>query len=182
MTDPIGPSSAALEQRCINTIRFLSADAVQQASSGHPGLPMGAAAAAHTLFTRHLRFDPADPAWPDRDRFVLSAGHGSALLYSLLYLCGYGLTLDDLVAFRQWASRTPGHPEYGQTPGVEMTTGPLGQGISSAVGMALAERYLRATFNGDGPECANSVLIVITAYIIPGIIKRDYFHFIKVKL
>lgn len=141
-----------LEFRCINTIRFLSADAVQKAMSGHPGLPMGAAAMAHVLFTRHLRFDPAAPAWPDRDRFVLSAGHGSMLLYSLLHLCGYDLSIDDLIAFRQWESKTPGHPEFGQTPGVEMTTGPLGQGISSAVGMALAERYLAATFNS--PEIA----------------------------
>src|SRR5512138_1356027 len=142
MTDPLGPPDAGLEQRCINTIRFLAADAVQKANSGHPGLPMGAAAMIHTLFTRHLRFDPSDPAWPDRDRFILSAGHGSMLLYALLYLTGYDVSLDDLIAFRQWESKTPGHPEYGQTPGVEMTTGPLGQGISSAVGMAVAERYL----------------------------------------
>lgn len=147
MTDPIGSLDAGLEQRCINTIRFLSADAVQQANSGHPGLPMGAAAMAHALFTRHLRFDPADPAWPDRDRFVLSAGHGSMLLYSLLHLTGYDVSRDDLKAFRQWESKTPGHPEYGHTPGVETTTGPLGQGISTAVGMALAERFLAATFN-----------------------------------
>ncbi len=161
MTDPNGPLNAGLEQQCINTLRFLSADAVQRASSGHPGLPMGAAAVAHTLFTRHLRFDPADPAWPDRDRFVLSAGHGSALLYSLLYLTGYDISLDDLRAFRQWESKTPGHPEYGQTPGVEMTTGPLGQGIASAVGMALAERYLAATFNGDGTSIQDHFTYVL---------------------
>lgn len=147
MTDPIGSLDAGLEQRCINTIRFLSADAVQQANSGHPGLPMGAAAMAHALFTRHLRFDPADPVWPDRDRFVLSAGHGSMLLYSLLHLTGYDVSRDDLKAFRQWESKTPGHPEYGHTPGVETTTGPLGQGIATAVGMALAERFLATTFN-----------------------------------
>ena len=152
MTDPTGPFDADLELRCINTIRFLAADAVQKANSGHPGLPMGAAAPAHALFTRHLRFDPADPAWPDRDRFVLSAGHGSMLLYALLYLTGYDVSLDDLAAFRQWGSKTPGHPEYGHTPGVETTTGPLGQGIAAAVGMALGERFLAATYNGDGPQ------------------------------
>jgi transketolase len=149
MTDRIGPRTADLEQRCTDTIRFLSADAVQQANSGHPGLPMGAAAMAHVLFTRHLRFDPADSDWPDRDRFVLSAGHGSMLLYSLLHLTGYDLGLDDLRAFRQWGSRTPGHPEYGHTAGVETTTGPLGQGLATAVGMAVAERFLASTFNDD---------------------------------
>jgi len=145
-------SAQTLEERCIDTIRFLAVDGVQKANSGHPGMPMGAAAVAHTLFTRHLRFDPADPAWPDRDRFVLSAGHASMLLYSLLHLTGYDLTLDDLKAFRQWGSRTPGHPEYGHTAGVETTTGPLGQGFANAVGMAVAERFLGATFNGDGPS------------------------------
>ena len=145
-------SAQTLEERCIDTIRFLAVDGVQKAKSGHPGMPMGAAAVAHTLFTRHLRFDPADPAWPDRDRFVLSAGHASMLLYSLLHLTGYDLSLDDLRAFRQWGSRTPGHPEYGHTAGVETTTGPLGQGFANAVGMAVAERFLGATFNGDGPE------------------------------
>ena len=144
-------SAQTLEERCIETIRFLSVDGVQKAKSGHPGMPMGAAAVAHTLFTRHLRFDPADPAWPDRDRFVLSAGHASMLLYSLLHLTGYDLTLDDLRAFRQWGSKTPGHPEYGHTAGVETTTGPLGQGFANAVGMAVTERFLGATFNGDGP-------------------------------
>ncbi len=152
MTDPSGPFRADLELRCINTVRFLAADAVQKANSGHPGLPMGAAAMAHALFTRHLRFDPAAPAWPDRDRFVLSAGHGSMLLYALLHLTGYDVSLDDLTSFRQWGSKTPGHPEYGHTPGVETTTGPLGQGIATAVGMAMGERFLAATFNGDGPE------------------------------
>jgi transketolase len=131
----------------IRTLRFLAADAVQAANSGHPGLPLGAAPAAWVLWSRHLRHDPADPRWPDRDRFVLSAGHGSALLYSLLHLFGYDLSLDDLRQFRQLGSRTPGHPEFGQTPGVETTTGPLGQGLSNAVGMALAERMLAARCN-----------------------------------
>ncbi|RPI30764.1 MAG: hypothetical protein EHM52_02825, partial [Actinomycetota bacterium] len=151
----------ALEERCIDTIRFLAVDGVQKAKSGHPGLPMGAAAVAHTLFTRHLRFDPSDPAWPDRDRFVLSAGHGSMLLYSLLHLTGYDLSLDDLRAFRQWGSKTPGHPEYTHTAGVETTTGPLGQGFANAVGMAVAERFLGATFNGDGPSVVDHFTYVL---------------------
>jgi len=133
-----------------NAIRFLAIDAVEKAKSGHPGMPMGMADVATVLFSRFLKFDPADPVWPDRDRFVLSAGHGSMLLYALLYLTGYeGVTLDELKAFRQWGSKTPGHPEYGHTPGVETTTGPLGQGIATAVGMALAERLLNARFGGD---------------------------------
>ena len=133
-----------------NAIRFLAIDAVEKAKSGHPGMPMGMADVATVLFSRFLKFDPADPAWPDRDRFVLSAGHGSMLLYALLYLTGYeDVTLDELKAFRQWGSKTPGHPEYGHTPGVETTTGPLGQGIATAVGMALAERLLNARFGGD---------------------------------
>lgn len=136
-----------IDELCINTIRFLSADAVQKANSGHPGLPMGAAAAAYTLWTRFLKFNPSDPKWFDRDRFVLSAGHGSMLLYSLLHLTGYDLSLDEIKNFRQWGSRTPGHPEYGMTPGVEATTGPLGQGIGNAVGMALAETWLAERFN-----------------------------------
>ncbi|MGO8684878.1 MAG: transketolase [Thermoleophilia bacterium] len=154
-------NSRTLEERCINTIRFLAVDAVQKANSGHPGLPMGAAAMAYTLFTRHLRFDPSDPAWPDRDRFVLSAGHGSMLLYSLLHLTGYDLSLDDLRAFRQWGSKTPGHPERGHTVGVETTTGPLGQGFANAVGMAIAERFLGATFNGAGPAVMDHVTYVL---------------------
>ena len=133
-----------------NAIRFLAIDAVEKAKSGHPGMPMGMADVATVLFSRFLKFDPADPAWPDRDRFVLSAGHGSMLLYALLYLTGYeGLTLDELRSFRQWGSKTPGHPEYGHTPGVETTTGPLGQGIATAVGMALAERLMNARFGND---------------------------------
>ena len=133
-----------------NAVRFLAIDAVEKAKSGHPGMPMGMADVATVLFSRFLKFDPADPAWPDRDRFVLSAGHGSMLLYALLHLTGYeGVTLDQLRAFRQWGSKTPGHPEHGHTPGVETTTGPLGQGIATAVGMALAERLMNARFGDD---------------------------------
>jgi transketolase len=133
----------------INAIRFLAVDAVQKANSGHPGLPLGAAAAAYTLWTRHLRYDPADPSWFDRDRFILSAGHGSALLYALLHLAGFDMTLDDLKSFRQLGSRTPGHPEYFHTPGVEVTTGPLGQGIANAIGVAIAEAHLGAVYNAE---------------------------------
>ena len=137
-------------QELANAIRFLAIDAVEKAKSGHPGMPMGMADVATVLFSRFLKFDAADPAWPDRDRFVLSAGHGSMLLYALLHLTGYeGVTSDELKAFRQWGSKTPGHPEYGHTPGVETTTGPLGQGIATAVGMALAERLLNARFGDD---------------------------------
>lgn len=139
--------SVNLEEKCINTIRFLAVDMVEKANSGHPGMPMGAAAMAHTLWGRFLRHNPVNPEWPDRDRFVLSAGHGSALLYALLHLSGYPLTIDDLKNFRQWGSLTPGHPEYRHTPGVETTTGPLGQGLATSVGMAMAERSLAATFN-----------------------------------
>lgn len=139
-----------LEQKCINTIRFLSADAVQKANSGHPGAPMGAAPMAYVLWDRFLKHNPRNPHWPDRDRFVLSAGHASMLLYSLLHLTGYDVTMEDILNFRQWGSRTPGHPEYGHTPGVEATTGPLGQGISHAVGMAIAEAHLAARFNRPG--------------------------------
>ena len=139
-----------LDLLAINTIRMLSADGVQQARSGHPGLPMGAAAMAYVLWTRHLRLNPADPGWANRDRFVLSAGHGSMLLYSLLHLTGHDLPLEQLKNFRQWGSHTPGHPEYRETAGVETTTGPLGQGFGNAVGMALAEARLAAEFNLDG--------------------------------
>ena len=139
-----------LETTAINAIRFLSADAVQQANSGHPGLPMGTAALAYTLWTRHLRHNPKHPGWANRDRFILSGGHGSMLLYSLLHLTGYDLPLAELKNFRQWGSLTPGHPEYGLTPGVETTTGPLGQGFANGVGMAIAEAHLAATFNRDG--------------------------------
>src|SRR5919202_4378536 len=136
-----------LEELCINSIRFLAADAVQKANSGHPGLPMGAAPMAFTLWTRHLRHNPRNPKWPGRDRFILSAGHGSMLLYSLLHLTGYDLSLDEIKNFRQWGSLTPGHPERELTPGVEVTTGPLGQGFGNGVGMAIAEAYLAARYN-----------------------------------
>jgi transketolase len=136
-----------LQQRALSAIRFLSADAVQQANSGHPGLPMGAAAMAYTVWMRHLRHNPQNPKWPNRDRFILSGGHGSALLYSLLHLTGYDLPLEDVKRFRQWGSLTPGHPEFGLTPGVETTTGPLGQGFANGVGMAIAEAHLAAEFN-----------------------------------
>jgi transketolase len=139
-----------LEELAINTIRFLSADAVQNANSGHPGMPMGAAAMAYTLWTKYLKFNPKDPNWIDRDRFVLSAGHGSMLLYSLLYLTGYDLPLAELKRFRQWGSKTPGHPERGHTVGVEVATGPLGQGFGNAVGMAIAEAWLAAKYNKPG--------------------------------
>jgi transketolase len=141
---------AKLDQLCINTIRMLAVDAVEQAKSGHPGMPMGTAALAYVLWTRFLKHNPAHPKWPGRDRFVLSAGHGSMLLYSLLHLTGYDLSLDDLKQFRQWGSRTPGHPEYGLTPGVETTTGPLGQGFANGVGMAIAEAFLAERFNRPG--------------------------------
>ena len=141
-----------LDLLAINTVRTLSMDAVQKAESGHPGTPMALAPLAYVLYTRIMRHDPSDPAWPDRDRFVLSAGHASMLLYSCLYLSGYDLTLEELKQFRQWESRTPGHPEYGYTPGVETTTGPLGQGVGNAVGMAVAEAHLGAVFNKQGHD------------------------------
>ncbi|MFL7869144.1 MAG: transketolase [Anaerolineales bacterium] len=147
-----------LQTRAINTLRFLSADAVQKANSGHPGLPMGAAAMAYTVWTRHLRHNPRNPHWPGRDRFVLSGGHGSMLLYSLLHLTGYDLSLDEIKNFRQWNSLTPGHPEYGLTPGVETTTGPLGQGFATGVGMAIAATHLAATFNLPGFELIDSFI------------------------
>ncbi|MGB9591554.1 MAG: transketolase, partial [Candidatus Kryptoniota bacterium] len=131
-----------IDQLCINTIRFLSVDGVQRANSGHPGMPMGTAPLAYTLWTKFLKYNPRNPYWYDRDRFVLSAGHGSMLLYSLLHLTGFDVSLEDLKNFRQWKSKTPGHPEYGLTPGVETTTGPLGQGFGNAVGMAIAESFL----------------------------------------
>lgn len=141
-----------LDNLCINTIRFLSVDAVQKANSGHPGMPMEAASIAYVLWTRFLRHNPGNPDWPKRDRFVLSAGHGSMLLYSLLYLTGYGVSIDDIKNFRQWGSITPGHPEHGHTPGVEATTGPLGQGFGNGVGMAMAERFLSSLYNRPGHD------------------------------
>jgi len=147
-----GSSMKDVDELCINTIRMLSADAVEKANSGHAGMPMGAAAMAYVLWTRFLKHNPANPGWPDRDRFVLSAGHGSMLLYSLLHLTGYDLSLEALKNFRQWGSKTPGHPEFRHTPGVETTTGPLGQGFANGVGLAIAERFLAARFNRPGHE------------------------------
>ena len=155
------PHAVDLDRLSIDTIRTLSMDGVQKANSGHPGLPMGFAAVGYLLFTKYLRHNPADPSWPDRDRFVLSAGHGSMLIYSLLHLSGYDVTMDDLQSFRQWGSRTPGHPERDKvhiTPGVEITTGPLGQGFANGVGMAIAERFLRGKF---GPEVQDHRTFVI---------------------
>src|SRR5437016_1567286 len=150
MTSPAMARSRPPDQLLANAIRALAIDAVEKAKSGHPGMPMGMADVVTVLFSRFLKFDPADPAWPDRDRFVLSAGHGSMLLYALLHLTGYdGVTLDELRAFRQWGSKTPGHPASGHTSGVATTTGPLGQGIATAVGMALAERLMNARFGDD---------------------------------
>ncbi len=146
-TDTAMKAASTLADLCINTIRTLSIDGVQKANSGHPGMPMGAATMAYVLWTRHLRYNPVNPAWPDRDRFVLSAGHASMLLYSMLHLTGYDVTLDDIKQFRRWGSRTPGHPESSHTPGVEVTTGPLGQGFGNGVGLAMAERWLAASFN-----------------------------------
>lgn len=153
----------SFDELCINTIRVLSMDSVQKANSGHPGAPMGLADVAYVLWTKFLKHNPGNPDWANRDRFVLSAGHASMLLYSLLYLTGYGLTIDDLKQFRQWRSRTPGHPEYGLTPGVETTTGPLGQGISNAVGMAIAERWLAEHFNRPGYNIVDHFTYVIAS-------------------
>ena len=146
------PAGMDIDTQCINTIRTLSMDAIQKANSGHPGAPMGLAPAAYVLWTRYLKHNPKNALWPDRDRFVLSGGHASMLLYSLLYLSGYGLSLEDIKEFRQWGSKTPGHPEFGHTVGVETTTGPLGQGVANAVGMAMAERHLAARFNQPGHD------------------------------
>ena len=150
------PLSQATEMA--NSLRALAMDAVQKANSGHPGAPMGMAEMAVALWSRHLRIDPADTAWPDRDRFVLSNGHASALLYSLLHLTGHDLSIDDLKSFRQLHSRTAGHPDVGITPGVETTTGPLGQGLTNAVGMALAEKLLASEFNRPGHELVDHPL------------------------
>jgi transketolase len=152
-----------LDDLCINTIRMLSAECVEKANSGHPGMPMGAAAMAYVLWTKFLKHNPHHPAWFNRDRFVLSAGHGSMLLYSLLHLTGYDLPLSELLNFRQWGSKTPGHPEYGLTPGVETTTGPLGQGFANGVGIAMAERFLAATFNRPGYELVDHFTYAIVS-------------------
>jgi transketolase len=153
----------ALDELCINTLRFLAVDMVQKANSGHPGLPMGSASMAYALWDRSLKFNPRDPDWPDRDRFVLSAGHGCALLYALLHVTGFDLPLEELKRFRQWGSRTPGHPEYGKTPGVEGTTGPLGQGLTNAVGMAIAEVALAARFNRPGHRIVDHYTYVLVS-------------------
>jgi transketolase len=160
-TDPTIPGT--LEEKAINTLRMLSVDMVENARSGHPGLPLGAAAFAYVIWTKFLQHNPKNPAWPDRDRFVLSAGHGSALLYSLLHLTGYELPMAELKRFRQWGSRTPGHPETGLTPGVECTTGPLGQGFANGVGMALAERYLADRFNVGGHRIVDHYVYAIVS-------------------
>ena len=165
--DPVISSSplevTQLDQLCVNTIRCLAMDAVEQAKSGHPGMPMGAAPMAYVLWTRFLRHNPRNPRWPGRDRFILSAGHGSMLLYSLLHLTGYDLSLDDLKQFRQWGSKTPGHPENLLVAGIEMTTGPLGQGFATGVGMAIAEKYLAARFNRPGHELVNHRIYAIVS-------------------
>ncbi|UCG84659.1 MAG: transketolase, partial [Dehalococcoidia bacterium] len=152
-----------IDELCINTIRFLAIDAVQKANSGHPGTPMGAAPMAYVLWDRFLKHNPADPKWSDRDRFILSPGHASALLYALLHLTGYDLSLEEIKLFRQWESRTPGHIEYGVTPGVEVTTGPLGQGFASGVGMAIAERWLAKHYNKPGHEIINHYTYAIVS-------------------
>jgi transketolase len=152
MNGALSEDACTIDGLCINTIRTMVIDAVQKANSGHPGAPMGLASAAYILWTRILKHNPRNPEWPDRDRFVLSGGHASMLLYSLLHLTGYNLSLEDIKSFRQWESKTPGHPEYGHTPGVETTTGPLGQGFANAVGMAMAERHLAAIYNRPGHE------------------------------
>jgi transketolase len=156
-------NQAQLDQLCINTIRCLSMDAIQKANSGHPGLPMGAAAMAYVLWTRFLKHHPGNPRWPNRDRFVLSAGHGSMLLYSLLHLTSYALSLDDIMQFRQWGSKTPGHPEYLPGAGIETTTGPLGQGFGNGVGMAIAQKYLAAYFNRPGHELVDYKIYAIVS-------------------
>ena len=156
-------NSQTLDQQCVNTIRFLSVDMVQKADSGHPGMPLGAAPMGYVLWTRFLKFNPANPSWADRDRFVLSAGHGSALLYSLLHLTGYDVSLDDIKQFRQWGSKCPGHPERGHTPGVEVTTGPLGQGFANAVGLAMAEAQLAARYNREGHKIVDHCTYAIAS-------------------
>jgi len=157
------PGLFELDELCIQTIRFLAADAVQKAKSGHPGMPMGMAPAAYILWTKYMKYNPDNPRWHNRDRFVLSAGHGSALLYSMLHLTGFNISLDELKNFRQWGSKTPGHPEYDLDCGVEVTTGPLGQGISNAVGMAIAQKYLANYFNRDGFPIIDYKIYVIAS-------------------
>ena len=157
------PGLSELDEQCIQTIRFLSAEAVQKAKSGHPGMPIGMAPAAYILWTKYMKYNPANPKWHNRDRFVLSAGHGSALLYTMLHLAGFNLSLDELKNFRQWGSKTPGHPEYDPELGIEVTTGPLGQGISNAVGMAIAQKYLAKYFNRKGFRVVDYNIYVIAS-------------------
>ena len=159
----VAADRTTLDELCVNTIRTLSMDAVQKANSGHPGTPMALAPLAYVLYTRVMEHSPSHPTWPDRDRFVLSCGHASMLLYSMLYLTGYGLQLEDLKNFRQLGSPTAGHPEYGHAAGIETTTGPLGQGISTAVGMALGERMLAARFNREGHDVVDHYTYVIAS-------------------
>jgi len=156
-------SDSSIDELCINTIRFLAVDAIQKANSGHPGAPLGATPMAYVLWDRFLKHNPEDAEWPDRDRFILSCGHASAMLYALLHLTGYNLSLDDLKQFRQWGSRTPGHPEYGVVPGLEVTTGPLGQGFANGVGMAIAERWLAANYNRPDHEIINHYTYAIVS-------------------
>jgi transketolase len=163
MSNTVTRNGVALDQLCINTVRTLAMDAVQRAESGHPGAPMALAPLCYVLWTKHLRHNPKNPQWPGRDRFVLSCGHASMLLYSLLYLTGYDLSLEELKQFRQWGSKTPGHPEYGHTPGVETTTGPLGQGFGNAIGMALARARLAAEFNTPEHEILNHRIYVLAS-------------------
>ena len=163
VTNKKNPGLSELDELCIQTIRFLSAEAVQKAKSGHPGMPIGMAPAAYVLWTKYMKYNPANPKWHNRDRFVLSAGHGSVLLYSLLHLVGYDMSLDELKNFRQWGSKTPGHPEYDPGLGVEVTTGPLGQGISNAVGMAIAQKYLANYFNREGFPVIDYKIYVIAS-------------------
>ena len=151
-----------IEEKSINTIRILSAEMVERAKSGHPGMPMGAAPMAYTLWARQMKHNPENPDWVDRDRFVLSAGHASALIYSLLHLFEYGLPMEELKNFRQWDSKTPGHPEYGHTVGVETTTGPLGQGFATGVGMAMAEAHLAAKFNRPGYDIVDHYTYIMS--------------------
>jgi len=154
-------TDTSFDRKCVNALRFLSIDAIEKAKSGHPGVAMGAATMAYVLWTQYLKYNPVDPTWLNRDRFVLSAGHGSSLLYALLHLTGYDLSMLELESFRQWGSKTPGHPESTVTPGVEVTTGPLGQGIANAVGLAMAEAHLAARYNRPGAEIINHFTYVI---------------------
>jgi transketolase len=161
MASPSAAATGDIEQLCIDTVRVLSADAVQKANSGHPGTPMATAPMGHVLWAKHMRYNPRDPAWPNRDRFVLSAGHACMLQYSFLYLTGYDLSLEDLKKFRQLHSKTPGHPEYGLTPGIEVTTGPLGQGFANGIGMAIAQKHLAARYNKPGFDLFNYTIFAI---------------------